>query len=101
MLELVPAEVIAGEAAICSIQAMLAVAWIYQRNQRFNGWHPKPSITAQWVAANWQRLPDTSNGATFLFSKADLGLLEVQRLIAGRPLLAQFECKYGLGLYAF
>lgn len=86
----VPPEVIAGEALVCGVQAMLAVAWVYSRNDRMYGWQDTPSITARWLSEAWANLPDPTYGATFLFSRQDLAQDRVQALIRGRPLKAYF-----------
>lgn len=87
---IIPPEIIAGEAAICTFHAMLAVAWVYSRNPRFYGWSDEPGRMAQWIARYWYLFPDPTRGATNLFSAADLKQEKVRRLIAGRPVRAIF-----------
>lgn len=87
----VPPEVIAGEALVCGVQAMLAVAWVYSRNDIMYGWLDDPPYTARWIAENWHKLPDPTGGAIFLFSRQDLEQDAVQDLIRGRDLKAYFQ----------
>jgi hypothetical protein len=92
---LVPPEVLMGEAGICSIWAMIAVAYVYQRNQHMNGWQP-PSAEAKFAAGAWRFLPDPSQGARFVFSQADLGCQAVQAIVKGLgPPKVIFKCAVG------
>lgn len=96
MTELVPVppEVLMGEAGICGFWAMAAIAWVYQRNPRMNGWQ-KPSIKAILAAALWPVLPDPSHGARYVFSLRDLVRPGVGKIIRGRPVRAIYPCKVG------
>lgn len=87
----VPPEVIAGEALVCGLQAMLAVAWVYSRNDIMYGWLDNPPPIARWVSKNWSKVDDPTDGAVFLFSRQDLELDAVQALIQGRDIKAYFQ----------
>lgn len=87
---MVPPEIVSGEAFICSWWAWVAIAYIYQHNQTWYGWSEDVPFTIQAVIALAPVLPDTSNGARFLFSRADLGKRKVMRLIGGMRLKARF-----------
>lgn len=98
----VPPETIMGEVGfLCSFQAMVALAWIYQRNPVFYGENADISFMALLVGWSWFVFPDYSNGAEFLFSEADLHQTRVQRLVEGMSPKAIFLCQGGYRLYAY
>ena len=97
----IPAEAIFGEAGICSVQAMIAAAWVLSRNPVAFGWHGQPSATAEWVSKAWRHLPDYSNGGRYLLSLEDLKRAEVKQMIEGLAERARFECARGLGLVIY
>lgn len=90
-----PPEIIMGEAGICSLSAMIAVAYVFQRNPVMYGWQEKVSNEARAAALFWRWLPDTSNGARHMFSFADLRQDKVRRIIRGKRVKAVFRCKIG------
>lgn len=98
------AEIIAGEApaALCGFQAALAVAWVYTRNKTFYG-RGIPGVADSFIANHFQRFPDPTSGAVFLFSDNDLQQKNVRRLIAKYHAreTAVFYCRGGMKLYAF
>ena len=94
------AYIIAGEAGACSFTAMIAVAYIYQRNNRFFG-YSQPGYWESLIARNWYKFTDTSGGAEFLFSADDLQDHRVKRIIRGREPTKQWDCRMGLKLYAY
>lgn len=91
--------VIQGEAGICGLQAMLAVAWVYSRNPRFYG-RAAPGPLAAFVAEHWREFPDPTDGAVFLVNDLDLRDPRVQAFARGEP-KATFQCAAGRRLYAF
>lgn len=93
-LLLVPPEVLMGEAGICSFWAMVAVAYVFQRNQQMNGWQ-EPNIQAALAAALWPMLPDTSGGANYAFSTQDLMREDVRKIIAGTSPKVVWMCNTG------
>jgi len=95
--------IIAGEAGTCGLMAMVAVAYVYSRNDRMNGYSEYVSNSARWVAMFWRYLPDVSGGRRFLFSADDMRLPAVQRIITleGRAPPVVFNCRNGLQLYAW
>lgn len=98
----IPPEIISGEAGICTLQAMLAVAYIYQANQRWSGWNDQVDPMAAWVSIFWPVMPNPAPSAKFLFSISDLKRGPVQDIIKSRgPPIAIFECEAGLALVAF
>lgn len=86
----IPPEIISGEALICSWWAWVAIAHVYQRNQSWAGWSDDAPFAVLWVAALSPMLPDTSRGAQFVFSRADLGKRQVLKIIGGMKLKARF-----------
>lgn len=93
-LLLVPPEMLMGEAGICSIWAMVAIAWVYQRNQRMNGWQ-EPSPQAIMASALWPMLPDTSAGANYVFSAEDLEREDVKEIVGDARPRAVWRCSTG------
>ena len=92
----VPPEVIMGEAGICSFLAMVAVAYVYQRNPQMNGWHDCPNDRARLAAGLWWLFQDPSRGARFVFSVDDLRLKGVREIVQGvGPPRARFRCAVG------
>jgi hypothetical protein len=93
------ATIIAGEAGMCGISAMLAVAWLYSRNPIMYGSAP-PTPSATWIASNWQMMADPVPGSIAMFSAHDLELLRVKQLIAKMDLrpLREFDCGNGFAL---
>ena len=95
-LLMAPAEVLMGEAGVCGFWAMVAVAYVYNRNQRMNGWQAQVSAEARLAAAWWRYLPDPSRGAWYVFSRQDLGLESVREIVRERgPPRARFRCLVG------
>lgn len=90
----VPPEIIMGEASLCSFWAMVAVAYVYQRNPRMNG-RQQPDIKATLAAALWSALPDTSRGAKYVFSLQDLERKEVGRIIKDKKVRVIYPCSVG------
>lgn len=90
----VPPEVLMGEAGICSFWAMVAIAWVYQRNQRMNGWQ-EPDPKAILASALWPILPDTSAGANHAFSAEDLRREDVKEIIGRALPRAVWRCATG------
>lgn len=90
----VPPEVLMGEAGICSIWAMIAVAYVFQRNPRMRGYQ-EPDLRANLVAGLWPFLPDLSGGAKYVFSLADLKKEAVKRIIKDKEQKAVFPCVKG------
>lgn len=90
---------IMGEAGMCGISAMLAVAWLYSRNPIMYGSAP-PSLAATWIAGNWQMLADPVPGSIAMFSAQDLELARVQQLITKMQLkpLRRFDCGNGFAI---
>lgn len=77
-----PPEIIMGEGGlVCGPYVLLAIAWVWSRNPRMYGWHDNPSATAEWIAENYWKLPDPTNGATLMFSNADLEKPRVKALL--------------------
>lgn len=92
---IVPPEVLMGEAGICGFWAMVAVAWVYQRNPRMHGCQP-PNDEALMAAAWWQYFPDPSKGARFVFSIPDMRLPAVGEIVRDLgPPRARFSCAVG------
>lgn len=90
---------IQGEAGACPLVVMLAVAWIYSRNDTMYG-HAKPSSEALFIARIWQSIPDPVPGKYFIFSRQDLKQKRVRQLIKNRePTI--FQCQGELKLYAY
>jgi len=94
------AYVIEGEAADCPIEAKLAVAYMYQRGAKFNGWR-QPSDQAIAISLRWYDYDDpsldpiTGDPAWSIFSDEDLQLGEVQEILAqpAKRWVRTFECK--------
>lgn len=86
----VPPEIVSGEAVICSWWAWIAIAYVWQRNRQWSGWSDDVPFTVRWVVALAPMLPDTSRGARFVFSRADLGKRKVMGIIGGMKLKARF-----------
>jgi len=99
MDESILAQRIMGEAGMCPLMAMLAVAWLYSRNPIMYGWSP-PNDTATWLAYNWRELHDPVPGSLAMFSLHDLELARVKQLIAKMQLrpLQRYDCGGGYGL---
>ncbi len=93
------AHVIQGEAGLCPLTAMLAVAWIYSRNDTMYG-YAKPSGGARLIAKFWESIPDPVPNKHFIFSRQDLRQARVRRLIRNKEPTV-FECLGGLKLYAY
>jgi hypothetical protein len=95
------AHVIMGEASLCGFGAMLAVAWVYQRNPTMYGWQP-PSALALWTALMWRWFPDPTDGARYLVSNSDLQRPAVRSFTTdrGSPTFVA-ECAGGRQLLAF
>lgn len=95
------AHIVQGEAGICGVWAMLAVAWVYSRNPTMYGWDA-PSLLATTVSMFWQMLPDPTGGAFYLVNDLDLLREDVQSFTLARgPPIAIFECAGGRSLFAF
>ena len=90
----VPPEILMGEAGACSFWAMVAIAWVYQRNQRMNGWQ-EPDQKAILASALWSILPDASAGANYVFSAEDLRREDVKKIIGGTPPGVVWRCATG------
>jgi len=65
------ASVIAGETPTCSLEARIAVAHVYQVNDTWYG-YAQPQALDWYAALYWERYPDPTNGATFMFGPGDL-----------------------------
>ena len=91
----VPPELLMGEAGICGFWAMVAVAWVYQRNQRMNGWHDSPSEQASLAAALWPILPDMSGGSRYVFSAEDLAGSGAREIAGPGPPVVVYQCAVG------
>lgn len=99
------AHVVMAEAGpLCGPLAMVAIAWVYSRNDVMYGKYANvtPNEDALAVARIWDRLPDPTGGAHFAFSREDLKKPSVQKIIknTGPPTLV-IECEGGLALYFF
>ncbi len=93
-LLLVPPEVLMGEAGMCSLWAMAAIARVFQQNQHMNGWQP-PNMKAILVASLWPILPDTSAGANYVFSTQDLEMDAVREIIGDAKPRVVWRCVAG------
>jgi hypothetical protein len=91
----VPPEIIMGEASLCGFWAMVAVAYVYQRNPKMNGWQEMPNIKATLAAMLWPALPDTSLGAKYVFSSQDLETRKVDQIIKDKKARAIYPCLVG------
>jgi hypothetical protein len=91
----VPPEIIMGEASLCGFWAMIAVAYVYQRNDEMNGWQEGPNTKAVLAAALWSTLPDTSRGAKYVFSLNDLGKQKVREIIKDKKPRIVYSCTIG------
>lgn len=95
-LLMAPPEVLMGEAGLCGFWAMVAVAHVYNRNQKMNGWQTAVSDEARLAAAWWRYLPDVSWGARHVFSRQDLNMVSVREIVrATGPPRARFRCRVG------
>lgn len=101
------AGIIEGEAPseICSLEAQIAVAWVYSRNRRMNGWK-EPTLQSIWVANNWLTQKDYAYGSTYIFSNNDIQLESVKSLLKsiGYNDVYQgiyYPCAHGLGLWVY
>lgn len=92
----VPPELLMGEAGICGFWAMVAVAYVYQRNPAMNGWQDIVSDEALLAAGFWPFLPDPTDGARFVFSAEDLELEKTKQIVRETgPPKAVFPCVVG------
>ena len=64
------AAVIAGEAPGCPLEAKLAVAHVYQRNDVWYG-SAEPTALDLFVALRWQDYADPTGGAAYLIHPTD------------------------------
>lgn len=94
------AHIIMGESGTCGLMALIATAYLYQRNPTMYGWQT-PSALAVWVALLYEMYPDPTPTAHYLFSREDTQRPAVRRLIGHDPPLAVFVCGGGLRLYAY
>lgn len=101
--EFVPPALLTNEAAICSLWAMVSIAYIYQLNPNFHNWeNTPPNAMAIWVSALGPLLPNPTPGAKFAFSWQDLRLRAVKAIIATRgPPRGIFECEAGQRIVVF
>jgi len=84
------AGVIAGEAPGCPVEARLAVAHVYSRNDVWFG-QGIPTSFDVWLALNWQRFPDPTKGAQYLIGPGDFERMARQGLhLVERT--ARFDC---------
>jgi len=88
------APILMGEAGTCGLLAMVAVAWVHQRNPRMNGWQ-MPNARAELAAVLWQYVDDPVADREFVFSRDDLRLEAVRRIIAERGPPVVFKCRVG------
>lgn len=104
MTETELARVIAGETGngLCGITAMILIAHMLMdgRNTVWYG-DADPSPLAEFVAMFWWLMPDPAPDAHYLFSRQDLALPAVRRIIGNKDPTLVVECDGGLGLYAY
>lgn len=85
--------VLAGEAGVCPLTAMVAIAWMISRGAGpFYGWQPSPSSAAVFAASYYWTQPDPTAGARFVFSAEDHALASVKAIIAGRRPIRVMRC---------
>lgn len=89
-----------GEAGTCGLLngffAMVAVAYVFQRNSRMNGWQSPPSDEARLAATFWWLFPDETCGAQYVFSFQDLRQSAVQAIVRERgPPKVIYRCTAG------
>ncbi len=98
----VNAQVLMGEAGVCPIGAIIAVAWMMARGAGpFYGEQGETNSAAEFVARLWYTQPDPTPGARFAFSEEDLKKVQVQRIIQDRPERARYRCAGGLTLHIY
>ena len=94
MLDVAP-QLLMGEAGICGFMAMIAVAYVYQRNPVMYGWQEDFSDEAKAAALFWPWFPDYSYGASYVFSFRDMRTKAVRLLIRGKWPKIVFRCQVG------
>jgi len=94
------AYILEGEAGTCGVLAMLAVAFVYSRNDVMYG-NADPSDTALLIAEHWYKFTDTSNGANFAFSDRDLSYPAVREIIGRSPPVMVYDCAGGRHINLF
>jgi hypothetical protein len=92
---MVPPEILMGEAGLCGFWAMVAVAYVYSRNDQMNGWQDRPSVQANLAAMFWRYLPDVSRKAHYVFSAEDVAGGAVQGLVGRGPPKIVWPCEVG------
>jgi hypothetical protein len=98
---LVSPEILMGEAGTCGFWAMVAIAYVYQRNPRMNGWQNETTLQARLSARLWPVLPDPSRGARYVFSVSDLKKEAVMGIVKETgPPKRVVECTAG-GLFFY
>jgi hypothetical protein len=98
--QFVPPEIIAGEASICSLWAMIAIAYVFQRNPKMNGWDSDPDLRAFFASRFFHLLPDTSGGAKYAFSIQDVAAGAAVVAVGEQPPKVVYPCvRGGLAFY--
>ena len=87
--------------SICGFQALVAAAYVCSHVGAVCYGNAAPSPAAQWIAANYQRLPDPSAGARSMFSTADLALPAVRALTRNKSPSLVLPCAGGYRLWFY
>lgn len=90
-----------GSISFCSLQAVIAVAYVMSRNPTFYGYSDTYDSSIAYIADNYYRFYDYSYGGYYVFSGEDIKTQRVQTIIKDKKLLAQYKCKKGLQLYIY
>jgi hypothetical protein len=99
------AQILQGEAGLCSQLGLWAVLWVWTRNPTMYG-RQDPSHLARVMAHIYFSQPawlqtDPTGGANFLLSGQDLQQSRVKRLIGEKHPVFELKCKGGLTIYGY
>ena len=94
------AYILQGEAGICPLMALIAVAYVYQVNPTMYGYQT-PGKVAMYASLHWSEYDNPMPGATYVFNQNDVWLESVQQITRQSEYIGWIPCAGGTALFFY